>query len=229
MAVTKVDTTEVVAVTTSPQTQTVEVVGGDGLIETVVEQTVTVQELAPAVILQEEVAQYALTVTDQIVSIDQSNQSVAVEVLEEQDVRLDLQQETISVVVSSVGPQGPPGPSGTNTVLVYGTAGQDLSGHRVVSVNSSGLIVYADPSGTDVAFAGLTVAAAISGTTVAFVTSGVVEEPSWNWTPGTKLFVGPAGVLSSTAPTSGTSKVCAVALTPTSINVAPQISIVLSP
>lgn len=140
-----------------------------------------------------------------------------VEVIQTQVVVQD--EDTVSVVTAGTqGPPGPPGPSGAgSTDLVY-TAGANLSGHRIV-VLEAGSVVYA--SAEDITHAsrvlGMTTGAANAGSSATIRTSGEIEEPSWNWTPGLPIFLGANGTMTQTQPESPSvfSVVVAFPLTPT--------------
>lgn len=101
-----------------------------------------------------------------------------------------------------IGTTGPPGPAGAAAGRVAAVAGQALSGHRVVTFDSSGLAVYADNATASHAWAsvGVTTAAAASGSVVEVAVTGEIIEPSWSWAPGLPVFVGANGALTQTAP-----------------------------
>ena len=119
------------------------------------------------------------------------------------------------VSTSTVGIQGPPGPSGgggggATTVL----AAQALGGQRVVTVTG----FHASPADAN-AIAGITKAAGAIGTNVEIVVQGLMSEPSWTWTPAAPVFVGLLGVLTQSPPASGNLRRVAWALSATTINV----------
>lgn len=135
-------------------------------------------------------------------------------------VRVETQPaRVLSVAVQGrPGAQGNIGPAGGQAVY---TAGQALSGHRLVLLRA-GVARYPDLSVPSDAYAliGLTTGAVESGATFAAVAAGLVEEPSWTWTPGALVYAGPAGSLTQTPPPSGWLRVVGVAQTPTSLLVA---------
>lgn len=98
-----------------------------------------------------------------------------------------------------VGVEGPPGPEGGSSFIVF--AGADLSGHRVVRPQGDGTVVYA--SNSDLADATrplwLTLGAALSGDPVTVQGLGLITEPSWNWSDA-PIFLGVDGVLTQTPP-----------------------------
>ena len=112
--------------------------------------------------------------------------------------------------VSTVpGPQGEPGQTGVRIV-----AAVPLGGHRVVTVFGQ----YAEPGDEDV-LAGITTGAVSAGDETYAVRQGIINEPSWSWTPGQPIFIASSGILTQSAPTSSRIRRVAWALTSTSINV----------
>lgn len=103
------------------------------------------------------------------------------------------------------GPQGeigPPGPSGA-TEMQTAPAAVDLSGHRVVTPQADGTLIYADNTNTAHRSRPLwvTTGAALTGTTATAVSHGVLVEPSWSWAPGA-VYLGENGLLTQTPPVS---------------------------
>ena len=99
---------------------------------------------------------------------------------------------------------GPPGPAGSaEAVPIIVAAGEDIGGHRAVTFDALGQAILADHR-TLIAGAALAVStqAAEEGAEIAVQASGVLEEPGWNWVPG-PIYVGQAGVLTQSPPTSG--------------------------
>lgn len=109
-------------------------------------------------------------------------------------------------------------------------AGEDLSGHRAVILDSAGLAWYADRAvaGDKLRVAGITLGAALTGVEVWVLAHGPVTEPSWTWTPDAPVFLGHTGLLTQIVPTDGFSIVLGVASTATSlfVNMQPPIAIV---
>jgi hypothetical protein len=110
-------------------------------------------------------------------------------------------------------------PVSTVTLLASGA----ISGHRVVVADATGVAAYADAtnpahSGRVV---GITLGAAADGDPVTVAVGGDIEEPSWTWSAG-PLYLGTAGGLTQSAPTSGFVQVLGVALSPTRIVVEPS-------
>ena len=122
--------------------------------------------------------------------------------------------EEVTSVVESIA-QGPPGPPGGGVITV--TAGQNLSGHRIVSAGAAGLAVYADKDLlTSVQkVLGLTTGAAASGALVSIVPSGEITEPSWTFDTDLPVYLGKSGALTQMAPTTGAILQVGVALAST--------------
>lgn len=122
--------------------------------------------------------------------------------------------------------------STATTLLRHATAATDLSGHRVVTLDASGELVYADNTNSAHAHAPLwlTTGAATTGAATDVVASGDVTEPSWSWTPG-PVYLGGNGLLTQAPPSApGAAFLARVgyAADPTTVYVDPQPSIVLS-
>lgn len=81
-------------------------------------------------------------------------------------------------------------------------AGATLSALRLVKLNASNQLVYADNS-TDATVLGLTFQAVSSGVAPIVVLSGLVTDSSWNWARGAPLFLGSNGQISASIPLSG--------------------------
>ena len=110
--------------------------------------------------------------------------------------------QDVATVVESIN-QGPSGASGASTFTV--TAGQDLSGHRIVSVNSAGQAVYADKDtpATVRQVLGLTTGAALNGTQATVLPMGEITEPSWTLSMSGPVYLGNNGLLTQILPTTG--------------------------
>lgn len=127
----------------------------------------------------------------------------------------DLAREVV-VAVGIQGPQGLQGPKGdkgdaaADPEYVASTA---LGGHRVVVLNASEQLEYADNTNLTHAdkVLGLTTGAVGSGSTVAIRYLGEMVEPSWSWTLNSPIFLGTNGLLTQTRPTAPGSFVLQVA------------------
>lgn len=93
------------------------------------------------------------------------------------------------------------GGGGSDIPGIAVVAAVDLGGHRVVTVDG----LYADASDitTMNKGAGLTVVAVSAGQTTAAYNTGVITEPSWNWSVGQPVYLGLNGLLTQTPPTTG--------------------------
>jgi len=107
--------------------------------------------------------------------------------------------------------------------FIVKNAGASVSGHRILTTDSSGQVIYAD-AGT-VAHAnriiGMATQAAGAGEALLVQTEGEHDEPSWSWTPGDRLYLGTNGAIQSTAPASGF--VCQIGWAETATKVVIQI------
>lgn len=114
--------------------------------------------------------------------------------------------------------QGPPGPPGSSEgVRITRTAGEVLAGHRVVTTDEMGHLVYCSLERAAVGPLWLTVGAALAGEPVEVVPLGEVTEPSWAWVPETPVYLAEGGVLSSAPSGDTVSVIVGTALTPTTI------------
>lgn len=107
--------------------------------------------------------------------------------------------------------QGAPGPSGGERTVV---ASEALGGHRAVTVDGR----HAESASANI-LAGITTSAVAVGGSVVVVSAGRISESSWSWAPDAPIFLGPAGTLTQTPPSSGLIRRVAWAITPTQINV----------
>ncbi|MEU1550205.1 hypothetical protein [Nocardia sp. NPDC005745] len=107
-----------------------------------------------------------------------------------------------AVAVPVPGPAGPPGGGSGSTVVVSGVAAVPLSGHRAVTRQPDGTLVYAsaDAPGHMHAPIWITTGAADAGAQATAVAFGEITEPSWAWTPG-PLYLGLAGAITQIPPT----------------------------
>lgn len=93
---------------------------------------------------------------------------------------------------------------GAYTTQTFTIGPQDVQAGRLVIVNDSGGLEYADSTALDHRFriVGLTKAAGVSGEAVSVVLSGVISgteispgSPIWNWVMGAPIFLGSSGML----------------------------------
>lgn len=108
------------------------------------------------------------------------------------------------VVYLSVATQGPAGRDGASADLPYFTTGEALGGHRMVVLIDDKLY-YADQSNISHMglVRGMTLGAASTGASIQIQTSGVLTEPSWNYTPNLPLYLGTNGLITTIPPSSG--------------------------
>lgn len=121
------------------------------------------------------------------------------------------------VMVAKVGVPGPQGPAGN--ALITGIAGEALSGHRMVTTNAAGQIIYASSAAPAHAgrVLGITTGAAATGATATIQPIGSITESGWAWAPESVLFLGTNGQLSATPPASGFVQIVGYAQTATTI------------
>ena len=98
--------------------------------------------------------------------------------------------------------------------VIEAIAGQNLSGHRVVT-NEAICADQSTPSHLG-CVRGITTGAAIGGDTVRIQVYGPMTDPSFDWQPG-PIYVGTNGVLTQTPPTTGWLQQVATADSPTLI------------
>ena len=127
--------------------------------------------------------------------------------------------------LSDAGVQGPSGASANLATMI--PAGQTIGGHRAVFVGSDDMLWLADPS-TALANApiGISVTAGLAGADVAVRSTGLVTETAWNWSPGA-IYLGVAGLLTQTPPTSGSVVKMGIAAGPDRMRVGPQFMVSL--
>jgi hypothetical protein len=133
-----------------------------------------------------------------------------------------------SVVMLETAAQGPAGPQGLTGApggtAVTATAGEAIGGNRAVLLDAAGLAWYADrttPAHLG-RLAGITQGAASLGAAVTLVSYGLMVEPSWAWTPDTPVYLGTAGLLTQTTPTSGFLQIIGIALSATTLFINPR-------
>lgn len=95
-------------------------------------------------------------------------------------------------------------------------AAENLSALRLVRVNSSNQVVYADNT-TNSKVIGLTITSSNTGDYVSVLLDGKISDPSWNWDITKKLFLGENGFITQTPPTNGFLIDVGSVITPTDI------------
>lgn len=143
---------------------------------------------------------------------------------------LQLEDSSLWVKKPTIWEQITAGAAGSDERYVSRIAGHDISGHMALRLDSDGEFIYCDSS--NVAHAntliGVSTGAATTGASCQAQRFGLLTEPTWTWTPGNSVFVGTAGVLTQTAPTSGF--VCEVgyAVSATILYIDPKPSFILA-
>ena len=146
-------------------------------------------------------------------------------------------QQLVGVTVSNpsttlilgVGVPGQKGDAGSS-VATY-TAASAVSGHVIVTVNSSGQAIPADPTNLahSAAILGITQNAASGGGSLNVQNSGYMSHSGWNFTPQQPVFLGTMGAISQTVPSGALfSKAVGVAVSATSMVISLQPAIILS-
>lgn len=132
------------------------------------------------------------------------------------------------VLVPVPGLPGLTGPAGGTSVLR--TAGA-LSGHRVVTTDDSGELIYADCTNIDHLNRGvwITTGAWAAGVDATVTFTGLVTEPTWTWTPGSPVYLGTDGFpVQSVPPDAEFVRIIGNPATPTSLAFFPQLPINLT-
>ena len=110
------------------------------------------------------------------------------------------------LVAAEQGPEGKQGVAGPSGGAAFvRDAAATVSGGRAVALNADGEAIHADGADDDFAWrvVGLALNGANLGNPVTIATAGEVEEPTWSWIEGKPVFLGSAGSLTQTPPTSG--------------------------
>lgn len=109
-------------------------------------------------------------------------------------------------------------------------AAEAIGGHRIVTVNELGKIIYADKDQSEHVYKvlGISKNAIEEGASGEIQSAGEMIEPSWNWTPNLPIYLGNNGLMTQTVITSGFILQIAFAVTATKIFVGIKQSIKLS-
>lgn len=115
--------------------------------------------------------------------------------------KIAVQQTRSPITVAQVGVQGP---QGGDASLHTGIASAPVSALQVLKYASGTEMAVA--SNTVAAdrnlIAGISIMSAAGGAPVTIKSSGIIEDPSFNFTPGLPIFLGAAGALTQAPPTS---------------------------
>lgn len=145
-------------------------------------------------------------------------------------IEVSLITPTIDVLLSQQGPPGPPGPIGPpgEGTVIYLTADTEIGGHRVVKVTQTGCDYANNTIANDIGkIIGITESAFNTGDLVKIITSGEINEPSWNFNPGS-VFLTTDGLLTQIPPESGFIQQVGIAIAPTklAVQIQPAIKII---
>ena len=90
------------------------------------------------------------------------------------------------------------------TSLIKKTA-MDLGGHRVVSCNSNGELIYADNLNDETinSVIGLTTSSSLSGSSTKILDYGEITFYGWSWVINSPIFLASNGLLTQTVPDNG--------------------------
>lgn len=90
------------------------------------------------------------------------------------------------------------------TGLIKKTA-MDLGGHRVVSCNSNGELIYADNLNDETinSVIGLTTSSSLSGSSTKILDYGEITFSGWSWVMNSPIFLASNGLLTQTIPDNG--------------------------
>jgi len=112
---------------------------------------------------------------------------------------------------------------------IVAPAAETIHGHRAVRVLVDGIHhASSDDPGHAPGVLGIAANSASPGDSVRVRTTGPMAEPSWDWTPGLPLYVGPDGVLVQSPPASGFIREIGLAVSPTSIVIRHMVPITLA-
>jgi hypothetical protein len=141
-------------------------------------------------------------------------------ILVERDSQVVDESQDISILtVGEQGPRGIQGLPGSVQSTVTRVAAIDVGGQRVVVLDDSEKVIYADRS--IVAHAdkilGVTTGAAVTGADATVQTYGEMDDPSFAFTPGGAVYASVNGLMTQTAPSSGFSRAVGYAMAATKL------------
>ena len=122
------------------------------------------------------------------------------------------------ITIGEMGPPGPQGVPGTVGAVQY-IASIAIGGHRLVTLNDVGQVVYADNtimSHTNKVL-GVTTGAVIAGDISTINTGAEIIEPTWAWTLGLPIFLSANGLMTQTEPIVGFSMIVGFPISATKI------------
>jgi hypothetical protein len=112
------------------------------------------------------------------------------------------QQSQLNILtVGQQGPQGVAGVSGT-AVIPNALAGGNLSGHRLVYFDNSGVLQLASSNNLSHMgrVVGMTTSASVSGSPAEVFTMGLFTEPSWFFDTSIPIYLGNDGLITQVVP-----------------------------
>lgn len=163
------------------------------------------------------IQQYALpegSYPGQLVAFDPDHpqgQVVTDGMTKEKEILFDVRE------VLSSGLLPPPLPTGGDSTIRI--AGETLSALKAV-YEADGAVYALDSNDVDHAasYLGVTISSTTAGSDIIIQRTGTLDDGSWAWTTGGEVFVGAAGVLTQTAPTTGFKLIVGTAASATRIN-----------
>jgi hypothetical protein len=138
------------------------------------------------------------------------------------------------ITIGRVGPQGARGPAGADGLSgganLTGTAGGNISGHKVVRYDNAGLVQLADASILTHAnkAVGITTGATTTGAEVTIQNGDLMVHNGWSWTIDTPVFLGTNGSLTQSTSGLAFTQVIGIANSATSITINIQPAIILA-
>jgi hypothetical protein len=117
---------------------------------------------------------------------------------------------------TQVAVAAPPTPAALGDVMLTFTTATTISQYVAVTTHA-GLPIIADPTVPTSAAIGIAANGATTGNTLSVQCTGEIVNPGWNWISGQPIFVGPGGVLTQTAPTTGFIQVVGYAVSSTAM------------
>lgn len=153
-------------------------------------------------------------VVEEVQVVEVADSSISVEIIDSDngvevastDIVVEVHSNIQVVEISAPGPQGPSGPPGaagtTDHLSASFTAGEDLSGHRLVKRQPDGTLIYAsNDTITDInGPIWMTTASALAGEDTVILLVGGFVEPSWDWTSGAPIYLGSGGLMTQAVP-----------------------------
>lgn len=128
------------------------------------------------------------------------------------------------------GVNGLNGLNGTSGNVITRVANGPLGGQRVLMLDPDGRVSYATNTSLEARTlsVGVSLGAVVDGSQISINMLGLMQDVSFAWTPGAKLYLGANGLLTQTLPTAPSFlRIIAVAVSATEIFIDPQPSIII--